>query len=79
MRAAGAGSPPPRTQERRHHERPALHDVEAVDRLALTWLDNGGAPAAVTSVILHGHAKTARIPSECPATGPVTSDGAADP
>ena len=70
MRAAGAGSPPPRTQERRHHERPALRDVEAVGRLALTWLDNGGAPAAMTSVIRHGNAKTARIPERVPGDGP---------
>jgi len=58
-----AGSPPPRTQERWRHERPALHDVAAADWLALTWLDNGGAPAAVTSVIRQGNAEIARIPA----------------
>jgi hypothetical protein len=37
-----------------------LHDVEAADSLALARLDDDGAPAALTSVISHGGAKTAR-------------------
>src|SRR5690348_5854389 len=37
-----------------------LHGVEAADSLALARLDDDGAPAAVTSVISHGGAKTAR-------------------
>jgi Family of unknown function (DUF5994) len=37
-----------------------LRDVEAADSLALARLDDDGAPAAVTSVISHGGAKTAR-------------------
>jgi len=37
-----------------------LHDVEAADSLALARLDDDGAPVAVTSVISHGGAKTAR-------------------
>jgi hypothetical protein len=37
-----------------------LRDVEAADSLALARLDDDGAPAALTSVIWHGGAKTAR-------------------
>src|SRR5690349_11482946 len=37
-----------------------LHGVEAADSLALARLDDDGAPAAVSSVISHGGAKTAR-------------------
>src|SRR5437764_8791363 len=37
-----------------------LDDVEAADSLALARLDDDGAPVAVTSVISHGGAKTAR-------------------
>ena len=40
-----------------------LRDVEGADSLALARLDDDGAPAAVTSVVSHGSAKTARIPS----------------
>ncbi len=36
-------------------------DLEAADRLALARLDDDGAPAAVTSVIPYGSAKTASI------------------
>ena len=39
-----------------------LHDVEAADSLALARLDDDGAPAAVTSGVSHGSAKTTRIP-----------------
>ena len=38
-----------------------LRDLEAADRLALARLDDDGAPAAVTSVVSHGSAKTAHI------------------
>ncbi len=37
-----------------------LRDVEAADSLSLARLDDDGAPAAVTSVISHGGAKTAQ-------------------
>jgi uncharacterized protein DUF5994 len=37
-----------------------LHGAEAADSLALARLDDDGAPAAVTPVISHGGAKTAR-------------------
>jgi hypothetical protein len=37
-----------------------LHGVEAADSLALARLDDDGAPVAVTTVISHGGAKTAR-------------------
>jgi Family of unknown function (DUF5994) len=40
-----------------------LRDVEAADRLALARLDDDGAPAAVTSVVSPGSAKTAGIPA----------------
>jgi hypothetical protein len=36
------------------------HGVEAADSLALARLDDDGAPVAVTTVISHGGAKTAR-------------------
>jgi Family of unknown function (DUF5994) len=40
-----------------------VRDVEAADRLALARLDDDGAPAAVTSVVSPGSAKTADIPA----------------
>jgi hypothetical protein len=39
-----------------------LRDIEAADSLALARLDDDGAPAAVTSAVSHGSAKTTRIP-----------------
>jgi uncharacterized protein DUF5994 len=47
-----------------------LPDAEAADSLALAGLDDDGAPAAVTSVVSHGSAKTARIPSGAVAAAP---------
>jgi hypothetical protein len=42
---------------------PNSRDLDTADRLALARLDDDGAPAAVTSMISHGSAKTAGIPS----------------
>lgn len=49
-----------------------LRDVEAADSLDLARLDDDGAPAAMTSVISHGGAKTAR-------NTPGAADGAVAP
>ena len=47
-----------------------LPDIEAADGLAMARLDDDGAPAAVTSVISHSGAKTARNPSGTAASAP---------
>ena len=39
-----------------------LRGIEAADRLALARLDDDGAPAAVTSAVSYGSAKTTRMP-----------------